>query len=92
MLHYEWPVTVTDELRNAPHHLPAEAGAVRCSRSGACGCWASPMPTNPVLRLQASRQGDFHNRRRTASTSVSLKYLKTSLATFFRCARPSRMS
>jgi hypothetical protein len=25
-------------LANAPHHLPAEAGEARCSRSGACGC------------------------------------------------------
>jgi hypothetical protein len=26
---------------NGPHHLPAEAGEARCSRSGACGCWAA---------------------------------------------------
>jgi hypothetical protein len=28
---------------NAPHHLPAEAGQARCSRSGACGCWTEPL-------------------------------------------------
>lgn len=35
---------------NAPHHLPAEAGEVRCSRSGACGCWASRRLQKIVVR------------------------------------------
>ena len=26
---------------NVPHHLPAEASEVRCSRLGACGCYAA---------------------------------------------------
>jgi hypothetical protein len=30
---------------HAPHHLPAEAGEARCSRSGACRCWASCLIT-----------------------------------------------
>jgi len=26
---------------NAPYHLPTEAGEVRCSRAGGCGCYAA---------------------------------------------------
>src|SRR6478672_7844825 len=36
--------------RNASHHLPTEAGEARCSRSGACGCYAS-LPSGPGVRL-----------------------------------------
>lgn len=28
-------------FRNGPHHLPAQADEARCSRSGACGCYAA---------------------------------------------------
>ena len=35
------PVYILFYWHNAPHHLPAKAGEARCSRSGACGCWAA---------------------------------------------------
>ena len=37
---------------NAPHHLPAEAGEARCSRSGACGCWASLYAASTEVLLE----------------------------------------
>jgi hypothetical protein len=30
------------------HHLPAKAGETRCSRSGACGCWAAFGPYSRI--------------------------------------------
>src|SRR5438034_6864010 len=34
---------------NASHHLPAEAGKARCSRSGACGCYAAFSLPQPLV-------------------------------------------
>ena len=52
-----WPIAVTAQgvplgrrmPHNAPHHLRAEAGEARCSRSGGCGCYAAFWLTQPLV-------------------------------------------
>src|SRR5581483_390881 len=71
---------------NAPHHLPAEAGEARCSRSGACGCWTAGIPSrgcsllrprvrdgpgNKTLRQVCKRQFPARFRERSTSPSVA---------------------
>jgi len=34
---------------NVPHHLPAKVGEARCSRSGACGCYAAFWLMQPMI-------------------------------------------